>query len=468
VTPYLREQTLSRKLLLPVNRGRIWRIVRENWVGEKTTKLSGLSTQELVPFLSHPNGWHRDMAQRLLVESGDRNILPALATLAESGENPLGRLHALWTIEGLGHSDPEMLLGLLKDKNQLIRNNVLRLLEPIATKDQAIRIKLEHELFSLVKDASAKTLAQVALTAGILDQRASRNLLIGIASQYDTSALMRDAILSSLKDQEFAFLQELTRSNFNKTFSSGKSIFLEMLATSIVRKGNPGELTKLLTMLDTDSFGWQEKAILTGMSIQGSNRKMKPVPLKTAPKLLTRSDKNIEPSRLKVLATMYEWPGHLVDQGIQETQAQLSDEAQQQFVLGRQHYLTNCAGCHGAEGEGLNRFAPPLVGSEWVLGDERRLAMILLHGMEGPVEVGGKIYDAPEILPIMPSHSTMDDKAITSIMTYIRNEWGNQASAVERRTVGTTRYSSQGRVIPWTANELNQHMLEIPEPSATP
>ena len=105
--------------------------------------------------------------------------------------------------------------------------------------------------------------------------------------------------------------------------------------------------------------------------------------------------------------------------------SQLSEEAQQQFVLGRQHYLTNCAGCHGAEGEGMNRFAPPLVGSDWVLGDERRLAMILLHGMEGPVEVSGKVYDAPDILPVMPSHSTMDDKAITAIMTYIRNEWGN-------------------------------------------
>ena len=104
--------------------------------------------------------------------------------------------------------------------------------------------------------------------------------------------------------------------------------------------------------------------------------------------------------------------------------------------------------------------APTLIGSDWVLGDEKRLALILLHGIEGPIEVGGKVYDVPEILPVMPSHSTMDDAAITAIMTYIRNEWGNSASPVGRRTVGVTRHTTQGRVVPWTPIELNEHMAK--------
>jgi hypothetical protein len=54
----------------------------------------------------------------------------------------------------------------------------------------------------------------------------------------------------------------------------------------------------------------------------------------------------------------------------------------------------------------------------------------------------------------------MDDGAITAIMTYIRNEWGNNAGPASRRTVGSTRHTSQGRVVPWTANELNQHMAD--------
>jgi mono/diheme cytochrome c family protein len=128
--------------------------------------------------------------------------------------------------------------------------------------------------------------------------------------------------------------------------------------------------------------------------------------------------------------------------------------------LGRQHYLTTCAGCHGTDGAGMNRFAPPLVGSDWVLGEEKRLALIVLHGMEGPVEVAGKIYDTPEILPVMPAHSTLDDASITAILTYIRNEWGNNAGPLGKRTVGSTRNTSQGRVMPWKAEELNKYMLE--------
>ena len=79
------------------------------------------------------------------------------------------------------------------------------------------------------------------------------------------------------------------------------------------------------------------------------------------------------------------------------------------------------------------------------------------------MNVNGKIYDAPDILPVMPAHSTLDDGAISSILTYIRNEWGNQAGPVSGRMISKTRHTSQGRVVPWTAGELNKHVLETKE-----
>jgi mono/diheme cytochrome c family protein len=109
----------------------------------------------------------------------------------------------------------------------------------------------------------------------------------------------------------------------------------------------------------------------------------------------------------------------------------------------------------------MKRMAPPLAGSDWVLGNEKRLALLILHGLEGPVDVDGKKYDAPDILPVMPSHSTMEDASITAVLTYIRNEWGNHAGPVSNRTVGTIRHTTQGRVMPWTAEELNRHMVEV-------
>jgi hypothetical protein len=94
------------------------------------------------------------------------------------------------------------------------------------------------------------------------------------------------------------------------------------------------------------------------------------------------------------------------------------------------------------------------------LGNKKRLALLVLHGIEGPMEVNGKLYDAPDILPVMPAHSTLDDGSISSILTYIRNEWGHAAGAVSSRMVSTIRHTSQGRIKPWTAAELNKHVLE--------
>jgi hypothetical protein len=66
----------------------------------------------------------------------------------------------------------------------------------------------------------------------------------------------------------------------------------------------------------------------------------------------------------------------------------------------------------------------------------------------------------------MPAHSTMDDASLTSILMYIRNEWGNNAGPVSKRLVGTTRVMAQGRVVPWTAKELNKYVLETKAASA--
>jgi mono/diheme cytochrome c family protein/glucose/arabinose dehydrogenase len=459
VTPYLREQTLSRKLVQPVHYGRIWRVVPENWKPSPIKKLSSTSSAELVGYLSNENGWYRDIAQRLLIERNDQTINAQLTNVVKNGTSTLGRLHALWTMEGLKVITGELLIFLLSDSSEQIRIHALRLLEPYAKKDQEIRTTLQRTITGRWKDAPPAEILQLALTADILDSGPSHELLKGIIDRYDTSALIRDAVLSSLENQEYAFLKKLTASGL-KTQTPGKEIFLEMLTTSIVRKRNPAEMSALLTMLDVDAenFGWKEKTILTAISIQAKNRKLKPIRLTKGPLILTTSKNNIDTIRLHALNAMFEWPGHAVDTATLRQQNRLSDAEQQQFAFGRQHYLTTCAGCHGTDGAGMNRMAPTLIGSDWVLGDEKRLALILLHGIEGPIKVADKVYDVPDILPVMPSHSTMDDAAITAIMTYIRNEWGNSAGAVGRRTVGSTRHTTQGRVVPWTAKELNEHM----------
>ncbi|WP_247236402.1 c-type cytochrome [Telluribacter sp. SYSU D00476] len=463
ITPYLREQTISRKLVQPVNRGRIWRVVPEGWKPSKPRKLSAATSEELVGYLSHADGWYRDAAQRLLVGRNDQSVKKSLTELARKGNNPLGRFQALWTLKGLKLSSPELLLELVADQNPLVRTTALRLLEPVVQSDKAVREKLGKLLLQEWEKAPIEQVLQMALSANVLEPSVSHQLLAGIADRYGETALIRDAVISSLQDQEFTFLQQLWKSPRWQNHEPAKEIFLEMLTTSIVRKRDPRELTALLALLDENksTLRWQDKAVLTGMAIQGSNGKVKPIALAAAPGLFARLGAEVGQARLTTLTAMFEWPGHSAGTTAVQVRNPLSEEDQKQFALGRQHYLTTCAGCHGTDGAGLNRFAPPLIGSEWVTGDDKRLALIVLHGMEGPLEVAGKKYDAPDILPVMPAHSSMDDATITAILTYIRNEWGNNAGAVSRRTVGMTRNTSQGRVVPWTVNELNEYVLKL-------
>jgi mono/diheme cytochrome c family protein len=96
-----------------------------------------------------------------------------------------------------------------------------------------------------------------------------------------------------------------------------------------------------------------------------------------------------------------------------------------------------------------------LQASEWVTGQDYKLAMLLLHGMEGPVRVNGKLYGGQNILPEMPSFSTLQNEDIAAIATYIRNSWGNEAAPVSAGRIGQIRYRTQGKITPWTQAELD-------------
>ena len=98
----------------------------------------------------------------------------------------------------------------------------------------------------------------------------------------------------------------------------------------------------------------------------------------------------------------------------------ITDHMQQGDQLsGRILYQTYCAACHERNGQGDNNRFPPLVGSEWVTGDEDRLINVVLNGMQGEIEVNGRIYN-----DLMPQNSHLEDLAIASILTYVRKRFG--------------------------------------------
>ncbi len=113
-------------------------------------------------------------------------------------------------------------------------------------------------------------------------------------------------------------------------------------------------------------------------------------------------------------------------------------------------YQRQCATCHGADGQGVAGAFPPLAGADWVTGDTDRLVRILMHGLQGPVEVGGTRYNG-----VMPAFGgRLSDEEIAAVLTYIRASWGHQASEVTASDVEDVRAEYGGRTSPWSASDL--------------
>lgn len=95
-------------------------------------------------------------------------------------------------------------------------------------------------------------------------------------------------------------------------------------------------------------------------------------------------------------------------------------------VDGKALFAAHCAACHQATGKGLPGVFPPLDGSDWVRGDARVLANILLHGVEGEIEVAGTVYKGS-----MPAFAQLADAELAGIASYVRASWSNQAEPTQ-------------------------------------
>ena len=114
------------------DRGRIYRIEPDGWEKPKGRERRGIladsTTVELVAMLSHPNGWHRDTAQRLLYERQDASAVPLLSEVM-GGEDPVAKLHALGLLSGLGALNADLLVEALEDQDSQVRERACVLAE---------------------------------------------------------------------------------------------------------------------------------------------------------------------------------------------------------------------------------------------------------------------------------------------------------------------------------------------------
>ena len=122
---------------------------------------------------------------------------------------------------------------------------------------------------------------------------------------------------------------------------------------------------------------------------------------------------------------------------------------------GETTYQTLCAACHGPDGKGMPmvgaapgaRLAPALAGSKTVLGHKDGPIFVQLHGLIGDID--GKKYEGQMI-----AMATNDDAWIASVLSYVRNSFGNHASFISPADVARIRSVTKARTQPWTIPEL--------------
>jgi mono/diheme cytochrome c family protein/glucose/arabinose dehydrogenase len=178
---YLRARIEQYQLDKVVNLGRIWRLSHESMPRDTTVpRMFQETSAQLVAHLSHPNGWWRDMAQQVLVMRQDKSVAPALRTMARSappsppeaasaslagGGNEVARMHALWTLEGIGALDAPLVREAMADSRPRIRVQALRVSESLyKAGDKSFAADYKR----LASDPDADVAAHALLTLNVL------------------------------------------------------------------------------------------------------------------------------------------------------------------------------------------------------------------------------------------------------------------------------------------------------------
>ncbi len=178
---YLRAKIEQYQLDKVVKLGRIWRLTHDS--AERDTERPRMLDQkpaDLVQYLGHPNGWWRDKAQQLIVLSGDTSVGSALTKLARSGENMNARIHAIWSLEGLGLLTADLVRELAADPETRIRIQALRAGETLYKKGNS---GLQGLYASAMQDGETDVVIQAMLSAKHLKLEGREQLITELLAE---------------------------------------------------------------------------------------------------------------------------------------------------------------------------------------------------------------------------------------------------------------------------------------------
>ncbi len=262
----------SGKLYNGSDKGRIYRITSADakaadWT--KGLKLGDATNDQLVEKLSSANIWWRLNAQRLLIDREDKAAVPALEKMAQNINFPAGRLHALWTLEGIKELKPGLIEQALKDPVPGVRENAIKLAEL----HLAAAPDLTRALLALQSDADPKVKFQLLCTLGSVNTPEASEVRNKLLFKDINDPWVQIAALSASSSQT-ASLLNVVLDSFRQDVPAFASL-VQRLTAMIGASGN-GEvihqlIQKTITSENEQQAAWQAP-LLQGLA-EGLNSK---------------------------------------------------------------------------------------------------------------------------------------------------------------------------------------------------
>jgi mono/diheme cytochrome c family protein/glucose/arabinose dehydrogenase len=513
ITQYLRDQILSRSLEQPTGHGRIYRVMHQATVRAPKPAMSKMTSVQLVRMLSHPNGWQRDTAQRLLVERHAHAVVPQLVRIARGSGRTRTRLKAMWVLDGLNAIEPALVTGLLADRDRDIRASAIRIAERwLGTPNHPI----QAAVLTRLDDTDWAVRYQLAASIGAMAPGQRESAAAAFLERHADDPIAMDATLSGLRGSELAVIDRLMHAAEHTLAREGAVV---MLSALVIRGGQDAAIQTLLTRVADSSLPeWQRSAVLRGAEVAWANAVMPGTPGRgTGPGPLAANapcptclgarggpgGDRAFPGGPEAAASNFVNPsvGGLQATGraaVPPPTPTLSANGRGGGPIVRMSREPQAlAAVAAGTGPLASRAAALLARVEWPGKPGASAPIAALTGVDlrrfeagevlyknvcqachqpdgrgqdrtAPSLVGSTLALAAPDVPIRillsgkegtiglmpPLGATMSDDQIASVLTYVRREWGQTGTPVEPWTVADVRSRFGARTRPWTNNEL--------------
>jgi putative membrane-bound dehydrogenase-like protein len=384
--------------------GRIWRVYPKNSANEPAPRLDPAQPDTLVAALDDSNLLWRLHAQRLLVEGGHRQVAPALRSLV--AKNGTAAVHAFHTLAGLAQLDAAIVKTAL------------------ASPEFGVR----RAAFEIAAKSYPELLRQhvASISSTDLPPGGAREWLelFGALSHLPSSPQIGQHLFQLAAAHEELFPAD-------PAFIGAWQLAARAHADGVIDAALAANLS--LEKLDQS---------LAGQIVQLIAWSAGHAPAKRA-SLLASASENDNAFARYIASSLTAEPAATGAPAVKFT------PDAEVHRRGAQVYANTCVACHGIDGKGVPDVFPPLARSEWVTATPDVPIRIVLHGLTGPITVGGTTFTN-----LMPPLFTLSNTDIADVLTYVRQSFGNDAAPIAEADVLAARRDYRQRREMWTANEL--------------